>query len=83
MWLSDALDWWFERGLSVMVGAALGLATGVWMKLPPEPPPVAPAQGYVIRRGEFTIIDKRANPDKSINPSYMAPNMRFICTEEK
>jgi hypothetical protein len=64
-------------GVAVAVGAILH---SVYVS---EPPPVAPAQGYVIRRGEFTIVDKRKNPDATINPSYMVPNMRYICTEDR
>jgi hypothetical protein len=63
---------------ALCAGAVMGV-----LYLLPEPPPAAPQPSYLVRRGTFTIIDKRQNPDKSINPSYMEPNMRFTCVEEK
>jgi len=73
---------WYAWGL--LTGLAAGCVGLAWaLLLMREPPPVAPAQGYVIRRGEFTIVDKRVSPDATINPSYMPPNMRYICTEDR
>jgi hypothetical protein len=83
MWLSNAIDWYFEKGHITFIGMLIGALLMTFVKWPAEPPPVAPAQGYVIRRGEFTIIDKRTNPDATINPSYMPPNMRYICVEDR
>jgi hypothetical protein len=68
-------------GMAVLAGI-LAFVVMLTVKWPPEPPPVQ-AQAYLVRRGEFTIIDKRANPDRSINPSYLVHNMRYTCTEEK
>jgi len=66
--------------IGMLVGGLSVMAAARW---PEEPLPVAPAQGYVIRRGEFTIVDKRKNPDATINPSYLVPNMRYTCTEDR
>jgi hypothetical protein len=78
------LDFLEDQWPGMAVAGGILFAIGLLIsKFPPEPPPVQAQQGYVIRRGEFTIIDKRANPDRSINPSYMQHNMRYVCTEEK
>jgi len=80
---------WTTRPGIFIAGVLSGVAgtfvtiTLLWVSAHKEPPPVAPAQGYVIRRGEFTIVDKRVNPDSTINPSYMVPNMRYVCTEDR
>jgi hypothetical protein len=75
-----------ERILTVITLVGTGIVIGAWTVIymvHKEPPPVQPQPGYVIRRGEFTIIDKRKFPDRSINPSWMEPNMRYTCTETR
>ena len=73
----------FIAGMLSGTGLTFAFLAVLWASAHREPPPVAPAQGYVIRRGEFTIVDKRVNPDSTINPSYMVPNMRYVCTEDR
>ena len=70
--------------VGVVLGAASVLIWGAVLHLALYKDQPAQAQPvYLIRRGEFTIIDKRQDPDRSINPSWMEPNMRYTCTETK
>ena len=68
--------------LFTILAVGLGLGVLFTLLLPQEPPSVQPMNGYLIRRVEMKLVDHRSNPDRSINPNYMVPNMRFTCLEE-
>jgi hypothetical protein len=67
--------------LASTVACGLGFALGVFATV--REPLTAAQPGYLIRRVELKLVDHRQDPDATINPSYMIPNMRFVCTEEK
>jgi len=73
----------FDWGGLAMFLVGAGLSSFIWWANVVRPiQPVQPQPSYLVRRVEMKIVDTRKNPDKSINPSWMEPNMRFTCIEE-
>jgi hypothetical protein len=68
----------------LLLGGAVGFGGGaLWMllRLSPEPPAVAPAQGYLLRRVDLRLHDHRTGPEGR-TPSWTLPRASFTCTED-